>query len=305
MIRKVTERSSAFVVVSRKTLLSGMAGIAVVSFGLGYFLAYGGPTSDKIVKHVEADNKIAPSEEKTVLDSSGKPTVVMPPTTPDAIPKEPVPRTPEQPKADQTKVAPKPADIQNKPVATPAAVPSTAQTATPAAANPAQKIPDTRGSGKADSQTAQEPVKPAPKPQSQMAQQSAPRPVPEKQASVAAREEKKDADQPKIEIEEKAKEKSRIKAGKKSRSRVSEKKHPSRLYALQVGAFVDVRKARRLKDDLDAKGYKTYIMTYSSEKGKKFSRVRIGPYETKEQASEIIQELKDNGLEGVIVPGHR
>ena len=65
MIKKVSERSSAFVVISRKTLISGMAGIAVLSFAFGYFLGYGGPTSEKMVRHVQADNKAVPSEEKT------------------------------------------------------------------------------------------------------------------------------------------------------------------------------------------------------------------------------------------------
>ena len=116
MIKKVTERSSAFVVVSRKTLISGMAGIAVLSFAFGYFLGYGGPSSEKMVRNVQADNKVVVSEEKTVLDSSGKPTIVMPPSTPDAIPKEPLTRP-----AEQNKAAAKPEESQKK---TEAAVPA-------------------------------------------------------------------------------------------------------------------------------------------------------------------------------------
>jgi DedD protein len=288
MIKKMTERSSAFVVVSRKTLVSGMAGIAVISFGLGYFLAYGGPTSDKLIKHVEADNKVVASEEKTVLDSAGKPTLIMPPAAPDSIPKEPIQRTPEQPKADQGKVPLKSEEIRKK-----------SETAVPAPASPKEIKKDVLLSEKkAETPPASQPDKQTvPK---QMEKQAAPKPQVEN-AIAADKEETKDTLKPKMDTAKKSKEK----PTGKQRHKADGKKQSKKSYSLQVGAFVDAQKAGRLKVKLDAEGYKSYITTYSPEKGKTFSRVRIGPYETKEQASEVIPELKDKGLEGVIVPGRR
>ena len=90
MTEKDSEKpSSSLVIVSRRMLVGGIAGIALFSFGLGYFFGYGGSSTSKVVRQVEADNKIVPSEERTVLDSSGKPTMVPPPAMPSAVPKEP------------------------------------------------------------------------------------------------------------------------------------------------------------------------------------------------------------------------
>ncbi len=79
--------SSSLVIVSRRVLIAGIAGVALFSFGLGYFFGYGGETPNRIVKQVATDKKIVPSDERTVLDSSGKPTT-MPPAGPAIVPKE-------------------------------------------------------------------------------------------------------------------------------------------------------------------------------------------------------------------------
>ena len=173
MIKKVTERSSAFVVLSRKTLITGIIGIAVISFALGYFFGYGSPSSGKLVKHVEAVSNGVPSVEKAVPGLTGKH-----------------------------------ADV------------------------PAAKK-------------------------------------------------------------------------KKSGQWTGEKKLSGKSYALQVGAFRDPQKARLLKQELDSKGYNSYIMSYAPDKGKTFSRVRIGPYDSRQPAAALIPELKKQGFECMIVPGQR
>jgi hypothetical protein len=81
--------SSSLVIISRRVLVTVIAGISLFSFGLGYFFGYGGTSATKMVKHVEADSKIVASQERTVLDSTGKPTMVAPPVIPGAVPKEP------------------------------------------------------------------------------------------------------------------------------------------------------------------------------------------------------------------------
>ncbi len=289
MIKKVTERSSAFVVVSRKTLISGMAGIAVLSFAFGYFLGYGGPSSEKMVRNVQADNKVVVSEEKTVLDSSGKPTIVMPPSTPDAIPKEPLTRP-----AEQNKAAAKPEESQKK---TEAAVPAKVELKevkkdVPGSQNKVEAAP---------AQTTQKPQdKMADKPQgTNKGRRTDFTPRQDKQAPAAEITKEK----PEQIVAEPPPAKPKGKTKGKAKVHAKEKKHPGKSYALQVGSFQDARKARQLKERLDEKGYKSYIMIYSPSRGKIFSRVRIGSFGSKEEAEGIISELKEMGLEGIIVPG--
>jgi cell division septation protein DedD len=232
MIKKVTERSSAFVVLSRKTLIIGMIGIAVISFALGYFFGYGAPSSEKLVKHVEAVSKAAPSEEKAVSDSAGKP-------------------------------AEGPAVATKKPEA--------AQLPKNGAEDVKKEVPAVEKKAGPDT----------------------PRP--------AVAEKQKEQGQPRIEYQEKISDKPK----KKSRQKTGKKRLSKRSYAVQVGSFLDPPKARLLKEELDSKGYNSYIMSYAPDKGKTFSRVRIGPYATRKLAAALIPELKKQGFDGVIVPGRR
>jgi cell division protein FtsN len=230
MIKRVTERSSAFVVLSRRTLIIGMVGVAVISFALGYFFGYGGPSSGKLVRHVEAVSKVVPPEEKTVPDSSGKPAAV-------------------------------PAEATKKPEA--------AQPPKPGPGDVKKEVP---AAGK-------------------KAERGTSRP--------ALAEKQKEEGQPRIEYQERTAERPE----KKSRQKTGEKKLSAKSYALQVGSFRDPPKAGLLKEELDSKGYKAYIMSYAPAEGKTFSRVRIGPYDSREPAAAIIPELKKQGFDGVIVPG--
>jgi DedD protein len=286
MIKKVAERSSAFVVVSRKTLITGMAGIAVLSFAMGYYLGYGGPSTEKMVRHVQADSKVVSSEEKTVLDSSGKPTIVMPPSTPDAIPKEHIPRP-----AEQNKTVTPPAEPLKKPET---AVPQKAETKDIKKNGDIQKKVEPP-----PMQAAQKPTDKVPeRPQAEAAvKQKAEKSVQGKQVPAVDTPKRDEAEQPR----KAAKEKTKVKPAHKT----ALKKHAKKSFSIQVGAFIDSEKAERMKDDLVKKGYRSYIMTFSPEPGKKFMRVRIGPYETRDEAEEIIPELKDRGLAGILVPEKR
>ena len=261
--------SSSLVIVSRRMLVAGIAGISLFSFGLGYFFGYGGSSANKMVRQVEADNKIGPSEERTVLDSSGKPTMVPPPATPGIIPKEPPLIT-----RPNNEVASAPRIREELPKSS------------------EEKKPD--GS--------QPPEKKAMN-------------IPEKNAVGA--EKKPDADVSGI----KSKDSGSGKAGKKD-SVVMERKQQSmpaakkpahkpaflksrHAYAVQVGAFSDPAKAKRLQDQLSAKGYKASITAFSPASGKTLSRVRIGHYTTKKEAQELASDLKSQDMEGLVVYGSR
>ena len=99
--------------------------------------------------------------------------------------------------------------------------------------------------------------------------------------------------------------KSKGKSRDKTKLHTKDRKHTAKSCSLQAGSFRDAKKAEQLKQQLDEKGYKAYIMTYSPARGKTFSRVRLGSFESKEDAETVIQELKDMGLEGIIVRGQR
>jgi cell division septation protein DedD len=229
--------SSSLVIVSRRMLIAGIAGTALFSFGLGYFFGYGGAVPNRIVKQVGADNKIVPSDERTVLDSSGKPTIVPPPAVPGIIPKE----TPTIP------------DRNNEA----ASAPKTHQEKRPDTDAPDIKSKDT-GPGEGG----------------------------EKDGIV------KDT-----------RKQSRPTAKKPTHKPVSSK--GEHVYAVQVGAFSEPAKAKRLKDRLAEKGYKASITTLSSMSGKPLSSVRTGHYTTKKEAEELASDLKSQGIEGVVVYGSR
>jgi len=232
--------SSSLVIVSRRMLIAGIAGAALFSFGLGYFFGYGGATPNRIVKQVETDKKIMPSDERTVLDSYGKPTIVPPPaTTPGIMPKE-------------TTIIPE----RNKETASAPKTHEEKQHDTDASDSVSKDI----GSGKGGAKD---------KVVKENEKQSAPAPV----------------------------------------SKNSVHKHGSskneHVYAVQIGAFSEPSKARRLKDQLSEKGYKAFIAVLTPVSGKTLSSVRIGHYTSKKKADELVSSLKSRGIEGIVVHGSR
>ena len=55
------------------------------------------------------------------------------------------------------------------------------------------------------------------------------------------------------------------------------------VYAVQVGVFSDPVRAKRLKNQLSSKGYKSRIVVYSPESGETLSRVVMGHYIERKQ----------------------
>jgi cell division protein FtsN len=261
--------SSSLVIISRRMLVAVITGISLFSFGLGYFFGYGGTSATKMVKHVEADSKIVASDERTVLDSTGKPTMVAPPVIPGVVPKEPPLK---QRIEEGTKTLP-PVSVetekQKKPVDS------------PAPGNDSKSVlkKDTGESEKKIEKDTEK--KPENKPQGGIND----KPRKERVLSVA-----------------KAK-KPEVKPALKKPLVKTVKGNTRKSYLLQVGAFQDPRKAERLRKDLSAKGYLVSVTTVSPGPGKTFSRVRLGPYATKEEAEEIHSTLKSRGLEGIVLSG--
>ena len=229
--------SSSLVIVSRRMLIAGIAGAVLFSFGLGYFFGYGGAAPNHIVKQVETDKKIIPSDERTVLDSSGNPTIVPPPSAPSIVPKE-------------TTMIPE----RNKEAASAPKIHEERQPDTDASDSKSKDIGSGKG-GEKDKVVKENEEQSAP-----AAKNSVHKPVSSKNEHV---------------------------------------------YVVQVGAFSEPAKARRLKDQLSEKGYKAFITALTPVSGKTLSSVRIGHYTTRKEAEELVSGLKSRGIEGIVVYGSR
>jgi DedD protein len=69
---------------------------------------------------------------------------------------------------------------------------------------------------------------------------------------------------------------------------------------VQVGAFSDVAKAREVRQKLEKAGLKTYTQVADSKEGKR-TRVRVGPFASKEEADKAAAKIKALGLTATIL----
>ena len=74
-----------------------------------------------------------------------------------------------------------------------------------------------------------------------------------------------------------------------------------RTYAVQVAAFSGADKARGLRDQLVAGGLRSYTESVSTAQGLR-TRVRLGPFPSREAADRARQKLRTLKLDGSVVP---
>ncbi len=72
-------------------------------------------------------------------------------------------------------------------------------------------------------------------------------------------------------------------------------------FVVQVAALADVDKAKALQDTIARTGLKTYTEVVAIAKGN-VTRVRVGPYASREAAEKAREQLKGIGLDGKVVP---
>lgn len=70
-------------------------------------------------------------------------------------------------------------------------------------------------------------------------------------------------------------------------------------YVVQLGAFSNSADARQRQDKLAANGIKSYTETIKTAKGE-LTRVRVGPYSSRDAAEKARDQLKKLGLNGVV-----
>jgi DedD protein len=72
-------------------------------------------------------------------------------------------------------------------------------------------------------------------------------------------------------------------------------------FVVQVAALVDAEKARALRGKIGESGLRAYTEVVRTAKGD-VTRVRVGPFSSKESAQKAAEELKKLGLSGVVIP---
>jgi rare lipoprotein A len=69
------------------------------------------------------------------------------------------------------------------------------------------------------------------------------------------------------------------------------------LWAVQVGSFAEPGRAERFSDRLRATGREIYLEPYRG-----LTRVKVGPFPTREKAEDALGRLENEGFEGIVVP---
>ena len=98
-----------------------------------------------------------------------------------------------------------------------------------------------------------------------------------------------------------AADKPREAAPSKSGKSAAPAKRANGAYVVQVAALADPGKAKELEKRMASAGVKTYTEVITTQAGE-VTRVRAGPYATRDAAEKARAQLKTAGLEGKIVP---
>lgn len=72
-------------------------------------------------------------------------------------------------------------------------------------------------------------------------------------------------------------------------------------YVVQLAAFANKDNAKQLQQKLSASGIRSYTEVLKTAHGEKI-RVRAGPYENRDAAEKVLDQLKALGLNGVVRP---
>jgi DedD protein len=170
--------------------------------------------------------------------------------------------------------------------------------------------------GKDTAPAASEPVKPAPaqaEPKAALppvAGLQAPEPPKAAEAPKAPEPPKAAPESPKVVEAPKAPAKEAAKPAAKEAAKPATKATPAKDHAkaaanakfvVQIAALADTAKAKQLQQKVAGAGVKAYTEVVHTTKGS-VTRVRAGPYDTREAAEKARDRLKGAGLDGKVVP---
>lgn len=69
---------------------------------------------------------------------------------------------------------------------------------------------------------------------------------------------------------------------------------------VQVGAYNDIERLKAARAKLEKLGYKSYTQDVDSSTGKR-TRVRVGPYASKQEAESAAAKIKAAGMQAAIL----
>jgi DedD protein len=72
-------------------------------------------------------------------------------------------------------------------------------------------------------------------------------------------------------------------------------------YVVQLAAFAHKDNAKQLQQKLSSNGIRSYTEVLKTAHGEK-TRVRAGPYENRDEAEKVLDQIKVLGLNGVVTP---
>lgn len=75
---------------------------------------------------------------------------------------------------------------------------------------------------------------------------------------------------------------------------------PSGLWSVQVGSFAERARAERHAERVRATGHGVFLEPYRG-----LSRVKVGPYDSRKDAETALEQIRDAGFEGIVVPAGR
>jgi len=123
------------------------------------------------------------------------------------------------------------------------------------------------------------------------------KPEPAKTASAASKSEPADKQDKHDSKAKPADDGSKAKALLEGKSAAAE---PAR-HIVQVGAFADADKVREVRRKLEQAGLKTYTQTIEGKDGKRTTRVRVGPFESRAEAEKAAARVRKLDLAAQLV----
>ncbi len=158
---------------------------------------------------------------------------------------------------------------------------------TPLVASPREEAPPPAEEKPAD--------KPVEKPAEKPAEKAAEKPEPKKPAAAP------DAARAKALLEGKAEAKAEVKpaAAKPAEAKPEPAREGGR-FVVQAGAFADAAAAREMRAKLDKIGLKSYTQVVETSSGSR-TRVRAGPYATRDEAERALAKAKAAGVGAVVL----
>lgn len=89
--------------------------------------------------------------------------------------------------------------------------------------------------------------------------------------------------------------------GDKAKALLEGKAASSERLIIQVGAFTDVNKVRDVRRKLEDAGLKTYTQIVDGKDGKPTTRVRLGPYDSRDEVEKVLARIRKLNLSPAVL----